>query len=190
MRDLVDGDYPDADRVRVVMDNLSTHTASAIYQTFPAAEHVGFCDVWNSTTRPATRVGSIWPRSRSASCTDSALTVASTTATCSKARFRDGSVVEPIAVLKSDGCSQSIKRAKRWLSLIQHQCSMSQDLGDGTLGLRRGPRATRIRAPSGAAIFGLSASGAEPAIWAAFRHECSRSTGFPRGAVFLHHMRI
>jgi|HubBroStandDraft_3_1064219.scaffolds.fasta_scaffold32366_2 transposase len=38
MRDLVDVDYPDADKVRVVMDNLSTHTASAIYQTFPAAE--------------------------------------------------------------------------------------------------------------------------------------------------------
>src|SRR6202030_1469270 len=30
--------YPDADKVRVVMDNLSTHTASAVYQTFPAAE--------------------------------------------------------------------------------------------------------------------------------------------------------
>jgi len=38
MRDLVDVDYPDADTIRVVMDNLSTHTASAIYQTFPAAE--------------------------------------------------------------------------------------------------------------------------------------------------------
>lgn len=38
MRDLVDIDYPDADKVRVVMDNLSTHTASAIYQTLPAAE--------------------------------------------------------------------------------------------------------------------------------------------------------
>jgi len=38
MRDLVDVDYPDTDKVRVVMDNLSTHTASAIYQTFPAAE--------------------------------------------------------------------------------------------------------------------------------------------------------
>jgi len=38
MRDLVDVDYPDADKVRVVMDNLSTHTPSAIYQTFPAAE--------------------------------------------------------------------------------------------------------------------------------------------------------
>ena len=38
MRELVDGDYPNADQVRVVMDNLSTHTASALYQTFPAAE--------------------------------------------------------------------------------------------------------------------------------------------------------
>lgn len=38
MRDLIDVDYPDADKIRVVMDNLSTHTASAIYQTFPAAE--------------------------------------------------------------------------------------------------------------------------------------------------------
>jgi len=38
MRDLVDVDYPDADKVRVVMDNLSTHTASAVYQTFPAPE--------------------------------------------------------------------------------------------------------------------------------------------------------
>jgi transposase len=38
MRDLADIDYPDADKVRVVMDNLSTHTAAALYQTFPAAE--------------------------------------------------------------------------------------------------------------------------------------------------------
>jgi transposase len=38
MRELADVDYPDADKIRVVMDNLSTHTASAIYQTFPAAQ--------------------------------------------------------------------------------------------------------------------------------------------------------
>jgi transposase len=38
MRDLADIDYPDADKVRVVMDNLSTHTAAALYQTFPGAE--------------------------------------------------------------------------------------------------------------------------------------------------------
>ena len=38
MRDLADTHYPDADRIRVVMDNLSTHTAGALYDTFPAPE--------------------------------------------------------------------------------------------------------------------------------------------------------
>jgi transposase len=38
MRDLVDVHYPDATRIRVVLDNLSTHTPAALYQAFPAAE--------------------------------------------------------------------------------------------------------------------------------------------------------
>lgn len=38
MRELVDIHYPDADRIRVVMDNLSTHTAASLYRTFPAQE--------------------------------------------------------------------------------------------------------------------------------------------------------
>jgi len=38
MRDLVDTHYPNADRVRVVLDNLSTHTAGALYETFTAPE--------------------------------------------------------------------------------------------------------------------------------------------------------
>ena len=38
MRDLVDVHYPHADLVRVVMDNLSTHTAGALYEAFPAPE--------------------------------------------------------------------------------------------------------------------------------------------------------
>ncbi len=38
MRDLVDIHYPGADLVRVVLDNLSTHTAGALYETFPAPE--------------------------------------------------------------------------------------------------------------------------------------------------------
>ena len=38
MRDLVDVHYPHADRVRVVLDNLSTHTVGALYETFPAHE--------------------------------------------------------------------------------------------------------------------------------------------------------
>src|SRR5467141_2336124 len=38
MRELVDIDYPDAPIIRVVMDNLSTHSAGALYQAFPACE--------------------------------------------------------------------------------------------------------------------------------------------------------
>ena len=38
MRELVDVHYPAADRIRVVMDNLSTHTAGALYEAFPAPE--------------------------------------------------------------------------------------------------------------------------------------------------------
>jgi transposase len=38
MRDLADIHYGEADQVRVVMDNLSTHTPGALYETFPAPE--------------------------------------------------------------------------------------------------------------------------------------------------------
>ncbi len=38
MRELVDVHYPDAETIRVVQDNLSTHSAGALYQTFPPAE--------------------------------------------------------------------------------------------------------------------------------------------------------
>jgi transposase len=38
MRDLLDIHYPQASLIRVVLDNLSTHSAAAIYETFPAPE--------------------------------------------------------------------------------------------------------------------------------------------------------
>jgi len=38
MRDLVDLHYPHAPMIRVVMDNLSTHSAGALYDAFPAPE--------------------------------------------------------------------------------------------------------------------------------------------------------
>jgi transposase len=38
MRDLVDLHYPKAERIRVVLDNLSTHSPGALYETFPAPE--------------------------------------------------------------------------------------------------------------------------------------------------------
>jgi transposase len=38
MRELVDIHYPDAEYIRVVQDNLSTHSGGALYQAFPPAE--------------------------------------------------------------------------------------------------------------------------------------------------------
>jgi len=38
MRDLVELHYPEAARIRVVLDNLSTHSAGALYEAFPAPE--------------------------------------------------------------------------------------------------------------------------------------------------------
>jgi len=38
MRMLVDGYCPEAEMIRVVVDNLNTHTPAALYEAFPAAE--------------------------------------------------------------------------------------------------------------------------------------------------------
>jgi transposase len=38
MRELADVDYPKAKLIRVVLDNLSTHSAGALYEAFPAPE--------------------------------------------------------------------------------------------------------------------------------------------------------
>jgi transposase len=38
MRELAEVDYPDAERIRVVQDNLSTHTPGALYEAFSAEE--------------------------------------------------------------------------------------------------------------------------------------------------------
>ena len=38
MRELVDHDYPEADVVRVVLDNLCTHHEASLYKAFPPAE--------------------------------------------------------------------------------------------------------------------------------------------------------
>lgn len=38
IKDLVDGVFPDAEKIVVVMDNLNTHTAASLYEAFPPAE--------------------------------------------------------------------------------------------------------------------------------------------------------
>jgi hypothetical protein len=73
MRDLIDTHYPDADRIRVVLDNLSTHSCGAPHEAFPAPEaHRIFAAAQGSVTRQSTPVGSTWLKSRSACCVASA----------------------------------------------------------------------------------------------------------------------
>lgn len=38
IKNLVDNEYPEAEKVVLVMDNLNTHTIGALYETFPPAE--------------------------------------------------------------------------------------------------------------------------------------------------------
>ena len=38
MKELVDVHYPQADRIRLVLDNLNTHKPASLYEAFPAAE--------------------------------------------------------------------------------------------------------------------------------------------------------
>jgi hypothetical protein len=56
MRELVDVDFPQAERIRIVMDNLSTHLLGSLYEAFPPDEAHRLCSVWSSTTPPSTRV--------------------------------------------------------------------------------------------------------------------------------------
>jgi transposase len=57
MRELVEVHFPKAERIRVVLDNLSTHTAGALYQAFPPAEARRPLYAWSSTTSPTTPAG-------------------------------------------------------------------------------------------------------------------------------------
>ena len=38
IKDLVDGRYPDAERIVLVMDNLNTHSPASLYEVFPPTE--------------------------------------------------------------------------------------------------------------------------------------------------------
>lgn len=83
MRELADVHFPEAERIRVVLDNLSTHLPGALHATLPPAEarrvlrrlefhytpkHASWLNI-----PPNADIG-IWPRSRSVSCVANAST--------------------------------------------------------------------------------------------------------------------
>ena len=60
---LVDFHFPDAECIRVVLDNLSTHKPAAFYEFFELAEARRLLDKLEFHFTPATEAGSIWRRS-------------------------------------------------------------------------------------------------------------------------------
>src|ERR671913_2001982 len=62
LRELVDVDYPDAGCIRVVQDNLSTHTPGSLYEAFPAPEAHRILEWLEFHYTPSTPVGSTWSR--------------------------------------------------------------------------------------------------------------------------------
>ena len=51
--------YPEAERIRLIMDNLNTHTLASLYMAFPAQKHEIWLNVWRFTIHRNTAVGSI-----------------------------------------------------------------------------------------------------------------------------------
>lgn len=66
MRDLVGIHFSRAGRIRLVLDNLSTHSTGRFTGAFRPTKHGASCTDWSSTTSQGTPAGSIWSRSRSA----------------------------------------------------------------------------------------------------------------------------
>ena len=57
IKDLVDVHFPHAERLVLVMDNLNTHTAAALYSAFPPAEAKRIWDKLEVHYTPSTAVG-------------------------------------------------------------------------------------------------------------------------------------
>jgi DDE superfamily endonuclease len=57
MKRLAGEHYPEAKKIRVVMDNLNAHTPAALYEAFEPASARRILSKLGSTTRPSTRAG-------------------------------------------------------------------------------------------------------------------------------------
>ncbi|OCN01110.1 hypothetical protein A7X67_06980 [Clostridium sp. W14A] len=65
IRQLLQVYYPDAPKIRLVMDNLNTHVIASLYQAFNPNWHENLLRGWKSTIRPNTAVGLILPKLKS-----------------------------------------------------------------------------------------------------------------------------
>ena len=91
MRDLAYIHYPNAELIRVVLDNLSTHNPRAQYETFPAPEAHRILRRLSFITHPNTRAGSIRWKSKSACCVGNVWIAASANGSPSSPKSKPGS---------------------------------------------------------------------------------------------------
>jgi hypothetical protein len=63
IRALIDGHYPEATRMRLVLDNLNTHTGAPCTRRFRRRKPDGCWTAWRSITSPSTPGGSTWRKS-------------------------------------------------------------------------------------------------------------------------------
>ena len=120
MRELVDVHYPNADTIRVVQDNLSSHSAGALYQTFDPAEARRILRrlEFHYTPKHASWLNMV--EIEIGVLRGQCSTVESTIQRNSSARSAHGSGNETRPALASIRCSQPTKPAARWVALTQH----------------------------------------------------------------------
>src|SRR5207249_1012235 len=86
--------FPDAQKIILVQDNLSTHRPASLYEAFPPPKQGGSSSVSNGITRQSTAAGSIWRNPSSASFRPSASIGVSRTNKPSSTKSQLGKMIE------------------------------------------------------------------------------------------------
>ena len=128
MGDLVDVHYPEAACIRVVLDNLSTHTPAALYRTLPAGEarRIRRRLEFHYTPRHASWLNMV--EIEIGVLRGHASTAASKAAAASLPRSKPGNADATQAALASNGCSLPSKLASNSPKPIQTQPPKSHNL--------------------------------------------------------------
>jgi transposase len=114
MRDLADIHYPNAELIRVVMDNLSTLIRERYTRPSRRLRRIASYNAWSFITHPSTRAGSIWRKSKSACCVANVWIAASANGRPSSPKSKPGCDNETLPARASNGSSPLRKRDTSW----------------------------------------------------------------------------